>query len=136
MSDILARILSALALVEVLHNSDAHKHFFPSWEFDKHTSKGSPPVYMFMQSRMTVPSGLSILEQTHSFISETDLDTSCGCCLRRKRLRSMQSSTVISFSSPTKHLKLESKADVNLRWLVHPERHVYVISFFLSRNQL
>ena len=136
MSDILARIFSsALALVEVLHNSDAHKHFFPSWELDKHTSKGSPPVYMFMQSRMTVPSGLSILEQTHSFISETDLDTSCGCCLRRKRLRSMQSSTVISFSSPTKHLKLESKRS-EITLTCSSGTDVYVISFILSQSAL
>ena len=114
MSDILARMIisMALGLVDPLHNSDEHKHFFPSWEFDKHTSNGSPPVYMFMQSRMTVPSGRFILEQTHSFISETDLDTSCGCWFRRSRLRSMQSSTVISFSSPTKHLQIRKQFSI------------------------
>ncbi len=57
-----------------------------------------------MQSLMTVPSGLSIFEQVHSFISLTDRLVSRGSVKGWARSRARQSSTRRSELMPTKHL--------------------------------
>ena len=92
-------------IMALLHNSAEHRHFRPSSEFVRHTSNDSPPVYILIQSRTTLPSGRSILEQTHSFISETDLEISWGSFRCMAASLSMQFSTVNAVSAPTKHLK-------------------------------